>query len=366
MAIVTPLTMSAALCDRATKLATSRGFAGVHLHAVGRVTTLSCSERYGEVVHCGGQQLLFTRRNLAAQPWFDTLVRTRPSSDANFSEPSSAFDSSQLILLSYNAAFMCLADGVTVVAYGGQGTARPLGIRLASADASKLPLRWSAPARVISSNASATGCIEARDPVLFLLPKVDGGICDYDGKLSVVGFAGRVFMYARFNLAPQGGARHVGVTSSPDGQRWERFQTVKIHGYNSGPASNNIYYFAVQHARDMNLLVAFYPAAIEGRGGVFRSTSSDGVRWTAPECLLPSTIHAGYRTRDHPLDALLLAARVRVASSLGSYRVLIEHNVDIRTHGNQDSDCKRAAPIVCEYAMRRAPDINQNRLHKPI
>ena len=119
----------------------------------------------------GGQQLLFTRRNLDAQPWFDTLVRTRPSSDANFSEPSSAFDSSQLILLSYNAAFMCLADGVTVVAYGGQGTARPLGIRLASADASKLPLRWSAPARVISSNASATGCIEARDPVLFLLPK---------------------------------------------------------------------------------------------------------------------------------------------------------------------------------------------------
>ena len=331
---------------------------GGHLHAIGAVTLpkFLCSERYAVLVECGGQQLLFTRNNLFLHI-FETLVRTRPSADANFSESSLAVNSH--MMMSHNTAFLCLPDGVTVAAYGGMGNDRGAGIRVILADASKLPLKWSFPVVAVSGSKEKTGCVEKRDAA-------GGGsdMCEFDGKLSVVAFAGRVFLYARFNLAPKGGARHVGVISSVDGrQQWGRFQSIRVEGYNAGPAANNIYYFNVQHAKEANLLVAFYPASIEGRGCVYRSTSSNGVDFTAPECLMPSTIQADFRTGVHPLDALLLPAHGGFgAGSVASaaYRVLIEHDVWSPLRPGE-STCE-PAPYICEYAMRRWPPRNSTQL----
>ena len=49
-------------------------------------------------------------------------------------------------------------------------------------------------------------------PTPVSLPSTGGGGCFLDGKLSAVFFRERVWIYARANLAAEGGARHVQVT----------------------------------------------------------------------------------------------------------------------------------------------------------
>ena len=61
-----------------------------------------------------------------------------------------------------------------------------------------MQLQWSEPQLVLDGSPSS-GCVEKRSRV--------GPYCEFDGKLSVVKWSGRTFVYARANLN-ECGARH--------------------------------------------------------------------------------------------------------------------------------------------------------------
>ena len=64
--------------------------------------------------------------------------------------------------------------------------AREAGVMHATADAlARAPLRWSAPTLVLTGDTAATGCIDELAET-----------CQFDGKLAVVRFKGRVWLYA--------------------------------------------------------------------------------------------------------------------------------------------------------------------------
>ena len=151
----------------------------------------------------------------------------------------------------------------------------------------------------MSGDAASTGCVvrQFRDgtaePALPAdLPRqrqfdllerqdenADSALCEYDGKLSVVNFKGCTLLYTRSNLSPMGGARHVQVAKSADGKsRWSRFEQIKLKGVRFGAshAKNNIYFWTVQRI-GRHALLALFPAVLNGKGGVWCSTSTDGM-----------------------------------------------------------------------------------------
>ena len=93
-----------------------------------------------------------------------------------------------------NVAFSCVHERM-LVAYGGMAhtadqddwQGNDVGIVRSVADADAWPLRWSSPQLTITGDERSTGCIdENAEPTL----------CEYDGKLSVVHFGGKVFVRA--------------------------------------------------------------------------------------------------------------------------------------------------------------------------
>ena len=213
---------------------------GTPVPAVGML----CSERYATEVACGNHSFLFTRHNLGDSRRFDTLVRTRRTRPralqhdlAGFSRPRQGLPLD--LLMSHNVAILCEAG--QLVAYGGM--AHPpkhlkeipeagedwlgddVGIMRSTATP-VLPLSWSPPQLVLSGSKLGTGC------ELRIAEVAD---CEYDGKLSVVRWDGRVLLFARSNLRAGAGARHVQVSSSVDGvTRWSRFEQLQIRGIDAG------------------------------------------------------------------------------------------------------------------------------------
>jgi hypothetical protein len=120
------------------------------------------------------------------------------------------------------------------------------------------------------------GCVERR--LNF------GGVCEFDGKFSVVRFRGRTLLYARANTVWYHGGRHVQMTSSADGRTaWSSFSLLRIDGVLAGQKDNNIYFFVADH-HNATHLVGTYPAVFaDRRSGVFASYSEDGLAWSAPE-----------------------------------------------------------------------------------
>lgn len=124
------------------------------------------------------------------------------------------------------------------------------------------------------------------------------------------------------------------------------------HGTRSAAGSRN-------ERKQRSTLVAFYPAVIEGVGGVFMSLGRDGVRWSAPELLIASPI-LNDRTPDHPAGLTW--------HEDGSVALWVLHNVDLTTstHGadlqwrgqrafnNGEVHCRctpRYPPVLCRYAL---------------
>ena len=145
------------------------------------------------------------------------------------------------------------------------------------------------------------GCRESRDPEL--LPWITRGVCEYDGRLSLVHFAGRFWLYARANLGRHG-QRFVQATSSADGLSWnEPFELIDLHGYQ--PMQGDLYFFAAQanpvHPTSM---LAVFPLAHRAGGCVCLSVSLDGRRWSRPRPLLRCQV-AGERTATHPAAGLV-------------------------------------------------------------
>ena len=196
------------------------------------------------------------------------------------------------------------------------------------------------------------GCVERRDVRAradFAKYLYEGGVCEYDGRLSLVHFGGEFLLYARANLAASG-RRHVQVTRSRDPYRgrdltarpsfglapegapnvelaaepaieagtggprtlraseasgsssswassWAPFETIRIDGYDE---TGDVYFFGVQANPSHNgSLVAVFPLVHRLRACLAIAASVDGVRWTRVTPLLSCRLY-GERTMDHP------------------------------------------------------------------
>ena len=107
-------------------------------------------------------------------------------------------------------------------------------------------------------------------------------------------------------------------------------------------------------------LVAFFPAVIDGKGGVYVSFASDGLHWSRPERLLESpTLNA--RSTDHPAGL--------VEHRDGAISIWILRNVDVtettfhadrsyiwgRGFDNGEMHCgctPKYPPTLCAYRHR--------------
>lgn len=345
------------------------GRPGVHV-AIG--APVDCTERYSTVVHCGGATLLLRRTEARSGPtihhdyWWTVLRVAR--GDGGFGGASVSVPSA--LNLSHNAAFACASDGRSVVAYGGRRKTlafRDLNIRERGIHVSVGRIRreagrpvdivWSRP-RLVHSGARETGCVERRSRV--------GPDCEFDGKLSLVRWRGRTLLYARANIAEYGG-RHVQMTwrdgdDATDatagggggalGGGWSRWQSLRfVGGVTLGATSSNIYYFAVRTLRGdsdgaAEGLVAFFPAVLGEEGGLFASTSDDGLLWRAPRRLLPSPVLPEWRTPDYPVDGYGLLPPVSIAPVT---QLLVEHDV-VMEHGRALAGCVRPATL-CAYNL---------------
>lgn len=175
------------------------------------------------------------------------------------------------------------------------------------------------------------GCRELRTTNRhYILP----GTCEFDGRFSLALHAGRLHLFARANLHPVGGARHVQLSRRDARARgsgsWGPFETLHFDGVVAGAAENNIY-FLLPVAWRPSVLLGLFPAVLEGRGGgLFWSVSRDAIHWTEPVRLFNSTVSLR-RTDDHPVGM----------RCHGAVCVLqVEHGV--ATVGSMHSRCARA------------------------
>lgn len=259
--------------------------------------------------------------------------------------------------MSHNAHVLCARPGGgsdMLVVFGGRfhlHSAIEVGVRRLDAPAVPWPPTWRrvspgfAPTATLALNGSHQGCREERSRKDVIAP----GFCEFDGRLAVVRFAQRYWLYARANLHPRSGARHVQVSSSIDGKGgWTPFELLTIHGVPAGQPESNIYFWLPLKWSD-DVLLALLPAvlnagsAAERRGGgIFWSASRDGVRWSKPRKLLESAV-SDRRTDDYPV-----ALKCTEGSRLCTLHV--EHGV--ATIGTIHT--RAFAPRHCEYELDRA------------
>ena len=148
-------------------------------------------------------------------------------------------------------------------------------------------------------NGSHPGCMERRDPKSspHLAHLIGGGVCEYDGRLSLVHFNGSLLLFTRANPMSHG-SRHVQMTRSvDDGNSWSPFQQIQIDGHDD---AGDIYFFGVQVNPSHNgSLVAVFPLVHRLRACICISASADGLRWTRVTPLLSCELF-GERTIDQP------------------------------------------------------------------
>jgi hypothetical protein len=362
---------------------------------------MRCDERYMQIVHCGGKQFLFSRRDYQvknAQPdepsnaW-QTMVHPGLTADT-FGQPYIALR--MRLKMSHNAVFLC-ARG-TLVALGGQsykvvgrplGSRDELGIMRSEANATHEPLRWSTPRLVISGDPHRSGCVEARcldemrevlsDRECAQLKATRAGAsrrlhCEYDGKLSVATLRGRLLLFSRSNLYAQGG-RHVQValgTAADGSGPFAPFEQIVIEGYKTSPA-NNLYFASVRRVGTQ--LLGLFPGVVNSSGGIWCSTSTDGVHWRAPLRVWRSAVWERTRTRDWPVEGGLDVGTHRGSHGTRPLSIVIEHNVYLSLGGFDyfETLCKEATlPWLREYRIQvevpseaHHADAGDNRVRAP-
>ena len=188
------------------------------------------------------------------------------------SEQHEAGQQARKYLLSHNTALL-IHEG-RMVAIGGRhmgDSPNEDGVYLTSTDAAMLPLavNWSVPRMLFDGHVQ--GCIDGRINVNGISPLVRHGVCEYDGRLSLVHFQGRYLLYARAN--PTLGRRFVQVTSSVDLSQWTPLRSISMKSIDACGAI--VYTFAAQrHPLHESRLVAFFPAIV----GCTGSSSPEGPR----------------------------------------------------------------------------------------
>ena len=307
-----------------------------------------CTERFSQHISCNGFSLLFSRVDRKGRDDWDVLVRiSSPNATAGEPEPLTAIVGRKMDQISHNAAYLCSPQG-KLVAYGGRIKAHNRyrgdpklghypGLLRREGTISASGVEWAEPEVLLdATKALSLNCTDGR-------PNHDG-LCEFDGKLSVVEFRGSTFIFARLNPEPHD-YRHVQVTSSPLDKPGELtpFQALEFEGY-SRTQENNIYFMAVEARGDR--LVGLFPAVIDGRGGVFYSESSDGRRWTQPQLLMESETF-GPRTDDYPVDGFVASATGLTFSV--DHGIVLEHGADVSQQASEKGEC--TPPHTCRYEV---------------
>ena len=118
--------------------------------------------------------------------------------------------------------------------------------------------QWSPPIRII--DGFHEGCIDGRLNRDQMSPLVLPGVCEFDGRFSLVFFQGKYLLYTRAN--PTLGRRFVQVTTSRDMRKWSALRSIRLQGVDA--CSVNIYTFSAQpHPLRNDRLIAFYPVIFD-------------------------------------------------------------------------------------------------------
>jgi hypothetical protein len=176
---------------------------------------------------------------------------------------TSCYQQNTTRLLTHNTAFM-IHDAKLHAIGGRHGRlymGKEDGSYHTSMDPSKLEsadfdteLAWSTPTKILDGRHQ--GCIDGRVNRDGIAPYVDHGVCEFDGRNSVVYFRGRFHLYVRAN--PTLGRRFVQYSTSSDLQDWTAFRSIRLQGADA--CAVNVYTFAAQaHPLRNDRLIAFYP-----------------------------------------------------------------------------------------------------------
>ena len=176
-------------------------------------------------------------------------------------------------------------------------------------------LQWTRTAVLDGRHA---GCVERRSGF--------GGVCEFDGRLSLALLKNDVLLYARANTRAEGGGRGVQVARrGRKGGPWSAFAAVDFAGLNN---DDQVYFAAINPnpalvedalvvlapvaradgpAVNAGTLVALAPVArADGSAYVGLAVSCDGIHFSALVPLLNCTGGASLgRAPDHPVDGLL-------------------------------------------------------------
>lgn len=196
-------------------------------------------------------------------------------------------------LMTHNAALLMYDGRLHVIGgrhMGDEKNSMEDGVYHVSADSAALSaaardrssvdlMAWSSPRRIFDGRHQ--GCIDGRVNSNGMSPFIRHGVCEYDGRFSLIFFRGRFLHYVRAN--PTLGRRFVQVTSSADLQEWTAMRSIRLKSTDACAA--NIYTFAVQHhPLRTDRLLAFYPSILGCHSG---SSVAEGPRlssWSGVHC----------------------------------------------------------------------------------
>lgn len=158
--------------------------------------------------------------------------------------------------------------------------------------------QWERPRKIFDGNHA--GCVERRDIVK--MPWILAGVCEYDGRLSLVWFQGEYLLYARANPAAHG-QRYVQLARSTDTWTWSPFELVQIRDYRY--SQGDMYFFAAQvNPVQPDSLVAIFPLVHLMRACIGIAFSPDGLRWSTITPLVGCDAY-GDRAVSHPAAGLI-------------------------------------------------------------
>ena len=304
-----------------------------------------CTERFTSELSCNGYKVLLSRVDQPGLDFWDVLLRIRSenSTTEDYPPPTVAVEGRATEQISHNAAYLCNED--KLVLYGGRikPDGRPghyPGMLRMEGTLSDSGVAWSEPMLILDADkAKSLNCTDGR--------RNHFGICEFDGKLSVVEFKGNTLIFGRLNPKTQG-FRHVQMTRHPsdDPTQLAPFQSLVFDEYDT-TVDNNIYFLNVKASTDK--LIGLFPAVIDKTGGIYYSESTDGVHWLKPHLVMGSQTF-GVRNDDYPVDGFISNQSGLFFSV--DHEIVLEHGEDFNAEASAKGLC--TPPHSCQYEIHRS------------
>ena len=137
--------------------------------------------------------------------------------------------------------------------------------------------------------------------------------CEFDGRLALVRFQGQYLLFARANMAAQGGQRFVQMASSADLITWSPLRQISIAGYRA--EEGDVYFFAPQVNPVLpTSLLAIFPIVHRLHGCLGIALSLDGLNWSRMTPLITCG-SVGERTLSQPAAPAMVIERNEANSS---------------------------------------------------